>query len=696
MSIIKMSNVSKYYNNNGNISIALKNINLEFNKGEIVAIVGDSGSGKSTLLNVITAVDTYEDGEIYYYDEETSYFNQNDMDVFRKNKVGFIFQNYNIIESYTVLQNVMIPLIINGMPKKEAKAKAIDILGKVGLDNRLKNKGSKLSGGEKQRCVIARALASDCEILACDEPTGNLDSQTGKEIIDLIREIAADKLVLIVTHNYNQVKDIVTRKIVIHDGIITEDTRLKEISNVVEDKKEIIDNNISLKDLFKISVQNILGTPKKTIFISTVFLTISSIIILLILSLFQLSYNNSLYSTNVYVCNDERHLIAYNKDNTQISKDILNGIDGYYITNPFFENVEYSLFLSSPSVMVGYSGTACYCPFNVAQKHLYGNVPQKSGEYYIITPSNTSGYQIHSYVGGSILFNGKRGLLVGTGESDNILAPIVYSYDDYTEYFRNSIIKSNTTAVYKNSSTYYINYLKIIGGEKTILYLPYEHQYYKNKQLDIIISSMYKINLDYEIVYQNNNTFELAISADDWEKIYNTPFEVSIYTNNKDKTIKYLKDNSVEFTDPMHMFKIDKLAVTLTFYFSIIITAITILVLVVLTYAILYKVYSSKNKDYTVLRSLGILRNKMKIIVRFESVIQCLFSSGIALLIIVAIYYLTDKRFLKMVSFISPQLIIILFAVMTFFSLLLASRFNKKLFKFSVNSSFKGDVISND
>ena len=173
--MIELKNVNKFYNSNGIINLGLRNINLKFNKNEIVAITGDSGSGKSTLLNVITKIDTFDEGEIYYKGNETSYFSLLDMDDFRKNKVGFIFQNYNIIESYTVLENVMLPLLLLGYSNHEAKKRALELINKVGLSNRWKNRGSKLSGGEKQRCVIARALASDCEILACDEPTPILE-----------------------------------------------------------------------------------------------------------------------------------------------------------------------------------------------------------------------------------------------------------------------------------------------------------------------------------------------------------------------------------------------------------------------------------------------------------------------------------------------------------------------------------------
>ena len=147
---------------------------------------------------------------------------------YRKNKVGFIFQNYNILDSYTVLDNVMLPLLLKGMPKNDARAQAMLLIKKVGLAGREKHRGTKLSGGEKQRCVIARALASDCEILACDEPTGNLDSETAREIINLIKEVANDKLVLIVTHNFPEVEDIATRVLKMADGKIVEDIVIEQ------------------------------------------------------------------------------------------------------------------------------------------------------------------------------------------------------------------------------------------------------------------------------------------------------------------------------------------------------------------------------------------------------------------------------------------------------------------------------------
>ena len=292
--MIRLENVNKFYANNNVTSLGLVNVNLEFKRGEVVVITGESGSGKSTLLNVVTKVDKFDEGEIYYFGEETSYFGIEEMDQFRKDKVGFIFQNYNILESYTVLDNVMLPLLVNGKEKKEAKEEAIELLTKVGLDGRLKNKGSKLSGGEKQRCVIARALAMSSDILACDEPTGNLDKQTGDEIVKLIKEVSDNKLVLIVTHNYEQFKDIATRKIRIHDGQVVEDTIIKEPKEEIEEKLEL--NTVDAKKSvdYKIALKNLRNTPMKTLLSSVIFLFIC------IFFLFLSSYIFSQMNTSAF------------------------------------------------------------------------------------------------------------------------------------------------------------------------------------------------------------------------------------------------------------------------------------------------------------------------------------------------------------------------------------------------------------
>ncbi|MBQ4570530.1 MAG: ABC transporter ATP-binding protein [Bacilli bacterium] len=169
--MIRLENVSKYYYNSSNVSCALRKINLNFKMGEFVAVTGESGSGKTTLLNIISGFDSYEDGEIYVNGKPTSYFDEEDFENYRKNEISFIFQNYNLIESYSVIENVMVTYIIAGVPYDTAKEKALEILKKVGLDGDVNKKTTKLSGGQKQRLAIARALAKETNIIVADEPT---------------------------------------------------------------------------------------------------------------------------------------------------------------------------------------------------------------------------------------------------------------------------------------------------------------------------------------------------------------------------------------------------------------------------------------------------------------------------------------------------------------------------------------------
>ncbi len=224
MSIIRLKNVSKFYYSKGIIASGISRVNLDLDVGEFVVITGESGSGKSTLLNVISGFDTYEEGEMYIEGRETSHYTATDFEGYRKKYISSIFQSFNLISSYTVYQNVALALEIDGVPKHEIKEKVPAIIEKVGLSQYRNRKVSRLSGGQKQRVAIARALAKDTKILVADEPTGNLDSESAAGIVDLLTGISKEKLVVVVTHNFDQFREHATRVIKMHDGKIVEDT----------------------------------------------------------------------------------------------------------------------------------------------------------------------------------------------------------------------------------------------------------------------------------------------------------------------------------------------------------------------------------------------------------------------------------------------------------------------------------------
>ena len=325
--MIKLVNVSKFYSTNNVIAIGLRKVNLELRLNEFVAIVGESGSGKTTLLNVICGIDTYEEGEIFLNGQETSYFNTEDMENFRKKYVAFVFQNYNLIESYTVLQNVEAPMILAGYSPKEARTRALAIIERVGLTQHIRHRATRLSGGQKQRVVIARALAKDCPIIAADEPTGNLDSASGKQILELLHEISKEKLVILVTHDFDQVKQFATRKVRIYDGEIVEDIQLQPAK--LKPLPEIPDSSrgVGFWQTLRFAAKNLLATPKKTIFLllvlfSTTFL-LSWTYAALNRAIAEQSGGNYVYyfADKTFLAIDDNRLVARKTDGTAFTEE---------------------------------------------------------------------------------------------------------------------------------------------------------------------------------------------------------------------------------------------------------------------------------------------------------------------------------------------------------------------------------------
>ena len=205
--MIQLKNVSKFYYSKGMIASGISKINLEFGIGEFVVITGESGSGKSTLLNVISGLDTYEEGEMYINGRETSHYLASDFEEYRKKYIGNIFQSFNLVNSYTVYQNIELILRINGYRKADMKQRIRSIIKRVGLEAYTGTKVSKLSGGQKQRVAIARALAKDTDIIVADEPTGNLDSRSAQGIAALLSEISRDTGSYITAENHGKITD---------------------------------------------------------------------------------------------------------------------------------------------------------------------------------------------------------------------------------------------------------------------------------------------------------------------------------------------------------------------------------------------------------------------------------------------------------------------------------------------------------
>ena len=229
--MIRLENIYKYYYSESSVTQALRNVNLEFSKGEFVAITGESGSGKTTLLNVISGIDTYDEGEMYVNGQPTFQYDDDDWEEYRRDKIGFVFQNYNLIGHYTVLDNMISALLILGVGEKKAEKKALKYLEKVGLKGFEKSRASKLSSGQKQRLAIARALASNPKILLCDEATSALDPQTTASILELLKSINEQFqiTIVIITHQMSVIREICNRVAIIEHGELVENGLVEDI-----------------------------------------------------------------------------------------------------------------------------------------------------------------------------------------------------------------------------------------------------------------------------------------------------------------------------------------------------------------------------------------------------------------------------------------------------------------------------------
>lgn len=265
--MLQLRNIRKAYTTGSFTQTALDNVSISFRDSEFVAILGPSGSGKTTLLNIVGGLDHYDTGDLVIDGISTKEYKDRDWDTFRNNRIGFVFQAYNLIPHQTILANVELALTLSGVSRAERHTRALDALQKVGLGDHVDKKPSQLSGGQMQRVAIARALINDPEILLADEPTGALDSKTSVQIMDLLTEIANDRLVIMVTHNPELAEQYATRIVNLADGVIRSDS--DPFDPAPEDmrasKKQVRRTSMSFLTALSLSWNNLLTKKGRTL-----------------------------------------------------------------------------------------------------------------------------------------------------------------------------------------------------------------------------------------------------------------------------------------------------------------------------------------------------------------------------------------------------------------------------------------------
>ncbi len=271
--MLDLKNITKTYKTGNQIVEALKGVSLKFRKNEFVSILGQSGCGKTTLLNIIGGLDRYDDGDLVICGKSTKKFKDSDWDNYRNRRVGFVFQSYNLIPHQSVLSNVELALTLSGVSKSERRARAKAALEQVGLGDQLRKKPNQMSGGQMQRVAIARALVNNPEILLADEPTGALDSETSLQIMALLKEVAKDRLVIMVTHNPELAEQYSTRIIRLLDGKVTHDSDpCEELPETEENKKpkgrKAKKPSMSFFTALSLSFNNLLTKKARTIMTS--------------------------------------------------------------------------------------------------------------------------------------------------------------------------------------------------------------------------------------------------------------------------------------------------------------------------------------------------------------------------------------------------------------------------------------------
>lgn len=730
--MIRLKNVSKFYYNKGLITSGFTRVSTEFNLGEFVVITGESGSGKSTLLNVISGLDTYEEGEMYIEGKETSHYTEEDFEEYRKKYISNIFQNFNLVNSYTVYQNIELILLINGYKRKEVKNKVIELIKKVDLLKYKNTKVSKLSGGQKQRVAIARALAKNTPIIVADEPTGNLDKKSALSVLKVLSEVAKDKLVIVVTHNYDQFEQYASRKITMYDGKIIED----KVINKVSVKEVNYDNNYKKMGLFtkfRLGIRNAFNIVPKFLLLLCVFLFVFISVISETASFKSAKYEEDSLGYNQFLGDTSLERIILVKDGkkpfTDDDYNYLSKLDNidYIVKNDI--ELDNNIYLQTDNIyMDGYAADIARFKGKVD----VGVMPSKDNEiiisgskdnYYLEKADKLLNKELKYETFYSNGFMEEKLKVVGISYTDSDNVKFYLSSNLSNKLSKYMILKSSEIKVIINNKNvdYMIEVVDSLNkGEVFVTENIYSYFDYNtnplNKDIKINIKNIYydnSLNLKIKKILDKNN-FKKYSGFNDYDSYYNYLFiskedfdnllskdiyQSSVFVKDKLKiqdTKKVLEDNgykAIVVSDTLMSYNSN-----FVYFLNIINIVVTIILLVVLffiSYLIIKIILKSRHVYYSTLRILGANKGLSKNLLRIELYTIL----NVAFLVIIAFIYLVNnniivndsiKNLLLFMSFKDYVLIYLLVFLMTY---LISIRFARYLFKQSAMKTYNEEAL---
>lgn len=737
--MLKLENVSKFYYNKGIIASGFTKVNLELKIGEFVAIIGESGSGKSTLLNVISGLDSYEEGEMYINGKETSHYQEKDFENYRRKYIANIFQNFNLINSYTVYQNVELVLLLNGYKKHKVKKKILDIIEQVGLTKFKNTKVSKLSGGQKQRVAIARAMVKDTPIIVADEPTGNLDTESAKEVIEILKKVAKDKLVVVVTHNIEQIEDQATRIIKMHDGRIIQNIEKKKITK----EPEIIESkytNISIINKFRLGIRNTFNIASKFLLLFAVFFFMSAAILTEYAS-FQMSEEETTDDGYSIAFRDlsENRIIINKKDRTSFTNEDyekikqLPNID-YIVEDDIFIDEQIPILRNDMNIYGNMSDIV-----NFEGNVDFGRMPENEDE--IILKINKNHFYITNRLDEVLNKTFSVPKIQGTNAYSNddtikdLIIVGIQTYDNSNSYECKFYVSKNVLNELRNNVNKNYSNIKVLLNNKYEQYTvepnsnvpsgkaivddelkyQFKNNRIKNQTLSIYLNNIYyqeELNLSISNTYTksnfkrtlglekyDSNRYKIFINTDDYNSLFNKPsYQSSVYVTDVetiDQTITQLGNlglNPKKVTD----FKVNQGEAYLRIIkiIKVIVTIVLIIVLFFISYLIIKIILKSRNIYYATLRMLGATYKNVKRILDIELFINSTLSYIVLLFFIYAIKIniINLEYISKITEFLGAKEYILMYVILIVISGLISRKFAKKLFKNTTINTYNEEV----